>query len=140
MGGTFDHLHEGHKLLIETALSLSKLVVIGLTDEKLHDYKKYKSKIETYNFRKQNLESFIKSITDQQRVEIVKLTDSYGPPIHEAEYEAIIVSQETYNGAIKINEIRESKNFPPLIIIVIPMLKNTENKIISSTLIREKLE
>ncbi|MHA2259846.1 MAG: pantetheine-phosphate adenylyltransferase, partial [Promethearchaeota archaeon] len=30
MGGTFDHLHEGHKLLLKTALSVSEFVEIGL--------------------------------------------------------------------------------------------------------------
>jgi len=73
------------------------------------------------------------------RVEIVPLNDPYGPPVHEPEYEGIIASQETYKNALKINEIRESKNFTPLIIIVIPMIKDRNKNILSSTTIREKL-
>ena len=43
MGGTFDHLHDGHKYLIETALSISHQVVIGLTSQKMLKRKKFAS-------------------------------------------------------------------------------------------------
>jgi len=101
--------------------------------------KKHTKKIENYQIREQNLKSFIDSIGHLNRVEIVPLNDPYGPPVHEPEYEGIIVSQETYKNALKINEIRESKNFTPLIIIVIPMIKDRNKNILSSTTIREKL-
>jgi len=40
MGGTFDHLHDGHKFLIKTALLFSKNIVIGLATENLLKKKK----------------------------------------------------------------------------------------------------
>ena len=139
MGGTFDHLHDGHKFLIKTALLLSKKIVIGLTTENLLKKKKHAAKIENYKTREQNLKAFIDSIGHLNRVEIIPLNDPYGPPVHEPEYEGIIASQETYKNALKINEIRESKSFTPLIIIVIPMIKDRNKNILSSTTIREKL-
>ena len=139
MGGTFDHLHEGHKSLIKTALSISNNIVIGLTTKKLLKNKKAASKLEDYETRKLNLENFIKTITDINRVKIIELNDMYGPPINESEYEGIVVSQETYKVALEINKIRESKGFEPLIITVIPIIKDKNNKKISSTAIREKL-
>lgn len=138
MGGTFDHLHNGHKYLIKTALSISKKIVIGLTTEKLLKNKKVASKIEDYKTREKKINNFIENITDLNRVEIVELNDPYGPPINEPEYEGIVVSQETYETAIKINEIRENEGFKPLIIIVIPIIKDENNNKISSTAIREK--
>jgi pantetheine-phosphate adenylyltransferase len=140
MGGTFDHLHEGHKYLITTALSVSEKIVIGLTTEKLLKNKKFFSKLEDYKTREKNLRSFIKTIVDSNRVEIMELNDLYGPPINEPEYEGIIVSQETYKTAVKINEIREQKGFKPLIIIVIPIIKDKNNNKISSTAIRKNLK
>jgi len=140
MGGTFDHLHEGHKYLIKTALTFSKKVVIGLTVEELHKNKKFASKIEDFETRKEHLHEFIASIADPKRIEIIPLKDGYGPPINEPSYEAIIVSEETYNGALKINQIRVDKGFSPLIIIVIPMIKDSNNRIISSTSIRSSLD
>ncbi|MBY9013613.1 MAG: hypothetical protein KGD70_14660, partial [Candidatus Lokiarchaeota archaeon] len=38
------------------------------------------------------------------------------------------------------NELREEKGLNPIILIVIPLLKDKNNKKISSTAIREKLE
>jgi len=139
MGGTFDHLHDGHKFLIKTALLFSKKIVIGLTTENLLKKKKHAAKIENYKTREQNLKTFIDSIGYLNRVDIIPLNDPYGPPVHDPEYEGIIASQETYKNALKINEIRESKSFTPLIIIVIPMIKDRNKNILSSTAIREKL-
>lgn len=140
MGGTFDHLHEGHKYLIATALSLSEKIVIGLTTESLLKNKKFFSKLEDYKTRENNLRKFIETITDLNRVEIIELKDRYGPPVHEPEYEGLIVSQETYKTGVEINQIREKNGFNPLIIIVIPMIKDNNNKKISSTAIREKIK
>ena len=140
MGGTFDHLHDGHKYLIETALSISHQVVIGLTSQKMLKRKKYVLKIEDYETRKKNLENFISSITELDRVKIVELNDPYGPPIKEPEYEGLIASQETYSNALKLNEVREVNGFKPLIIIVIPMIMGENNQRLSSAAIREKLE
>jgi len=140
MGGTFDHLHDGHKYLIESALSISHQVVIGLTSQEMLKRKKFASKIEDYNTRKKNLESFISSITELDRVKIVELNDPYGPPIKEPEYEGLIASQETYSNALNLNEVREANGFKPLIIIIIPMIMGKNNQRLSSTAIREKLE
>jgi pantetheine-phosphate adenylyltransferase len=140
MGGTFDHLHEGHKYLISTALSLSRKVVIGITSQSLLKKKKFYSKMQSYEERQKAIISYLLKISEISRVEIVKLEDQYGPPIHEEDYEGIIVSQETYQNALKINEIRESKGFKPMIIVVIPILKDSNNEKISSTSIRAKME
>ncbi|MHA1658722.1 MAG: pantetheine-phosphate adenylyltransferase [Promethearchaeota archaeon] len=137
--GTFDHLHLGHKLLLKTALSISHKVVIGLTTQKLLKNKKAASKLEVWETRKKNIEIFIKTFADLNRIEIVELNDPYGPPIEEPEYEGLVVSMETYSAALKMNEIRERRGFKPFIIIVIPIIKDNKNRKISSTVIREKL-
>ena len=113
--------------------------MIGLTTEKMLKNKKAASILEDYITRERNLKAFIKTFTDIKRVEIVELNDPYGPPINELEYEGIVVSQETYETALKINEIRESKGFKPLVIILIPLIKDKNNIKISSTSIRENL-
>ncbi len=55
------------------------------------------------------------------------------------DYEGLILSQETYSNAVKLNELREEKGLNPLVLIVIPLIKDKSNQIINSTAIREKL-
>ncbi|MFW9881451.1 MAG: pantetheine-phosphate adenylyltransferase [Candidatus Thorarchaeota archaeon] len=140
LGGTFDHLHEGHKLLLKTALSVSEIVEIGLTSQELLKNKQYSSKLEDYKTRKRNLKSFISTIADLKRVNIVEIKnwadmDKYA---QDPEYEGLVVSQETYENALKLNENREKIGLSPLILIVIPLIKDKNNNKISSTSIREK--
>ncbi|TFF87238.1 MAG: pantetheine-phosphate adenylyltransferase [Promethearchaeota archaeon] len=139
MGGTFDHLHEGHKYLIETALKVANKVVLGLTTQKMLKRKKFAEKLEAFETRKKNIEEFLQSIDALERVEIIELSNPYGPPINEPEYDGLVVSQETFLNAVRLNELRESNGFKPLVMIIIPMLIGKDGTRISSTAIREQL-
>lgn len=142
MGGTFDHLHEGHKFLLKTALSLSENIEIGLTSQRLLENKKFFSKLEDYETRKEKLREFISSFADLTRVSIVEIKnwDDMNQYAQDPEYEGLILSQETYENALKLNQNRENKGMKPLILIVIPLIKDKNNNKISSTSIREKLK
>lgn len=142
MGGTFDHLHDGHKYLLKIALNISNFVEIGLTTQELLKNKKAASKLEDYDTREKNLKNFISLITDLNRVNIVEIKnwDDMAKYSQDPDYEGLIVSQETYSNAVKLNELREEKGLNPIIIIVIPLLKDENNNKISSTAIREKLQ
>jgi pantetheine-phosphate adenylyltransferase len=134
LGGTFDHLHEGHKLLLKTALSVSEFVEIGLTTQKLLENKKHSSKLEDYKTREKNIREFICSFTDLQRFSIVEIKnwEDMSNYAEDPEYEGLVVSAETYNNALKLKK--------PLILIVIPLIKDKHRNKISSTAIREKLK
>ncbi|MFX1463320.1 MAG: pantetheine-phosphate adenylyltransferase [Promethearchaeota archaeon] len=141
LGGTFDHLHEGHKFLLKTALSISDFIEIGLTSQDLLKNKQFASNLENYETRKENLKIYLSSITNLERINIVKIKnwadmDKYA---QDPDYEGLIVSQETYENALRLNENREKKGLNPLILIVIPLLKDKNNRKISSTSIRENL-
>jgi len=141
MGGTFDHLHDGHKFLLRTALQLSHNIEIGLTSQNLLKNKKAISKLEDYNTRETNLKNFICSFTDLSRVNIVEIKNwnDMAKYSQDPDYEGLILSQETYSNAVKLNELREEKGLNPLILIVIPLIKDKSSQKISSTAIREKL-
>ncbi len=140
IGGTFDHLHDGHKYLIETALKVSNKVVLGLTNQKMLKRKKCAEKIEDFETRKKKLEAYLDSIGERKRVEIIELTNPHGPPIKEAAYEGIVASQETFLNAVRLNELRESNGLKPLIMIIIPMITGKNGVRLSSTTIREELK
>jgi pantetheine-phosphate adenylyltransferase len=102
--------------------------------------KQFASKLEDYHTRKENLLNYIKSIADLNRIRIVEIKnwadmDKYA---QDPEYEGLIVSCETYENAQKLNENREQKGLKPLVLIVIPLLKNKDGIKISSTLIRKE--
>lgn len=84
---------------------------------------------------------YIESIADLKRIKIVEIRnwtdmDKYA---QDPEYEGLVVSFETYENAQKLNENREKEGLNPLVLIVIPLLKDKDNIKISSTSIREKL-
>ena len=60
-------------------------------------------------------------------------------PYCEHKYEGIVVSQETYENAVKLSETRAKIGSEPLILIVIPIFKDKNNQKLSSTSIRKEL-
>ncbi|GLI78856.1 hypothetical protein PoHVEF18_007178 [Penicillium ochrochloron] len=75
VGGTFDHLHLGHKLLL-TALALTleppseadqgqeRLLTVGVTGDALLKNKKYAEFLESWDARFQSTAAFLRAITD----------------------------------------------------------------------------
>jgi phosphopantetheine adenylyltransferase len=75
VGGTFDHLHLGHKLLL-TALALTleppreadqgqgRLLTVGVTGDALLKNKKYAEFLESWDARFQNTAAFLRAIMD----------------------------------------------------------------------------
>jgi len=141
LGGTFDHLHEGHKFLLKIALSISEFVEIGLTSQDLLKNKQYFSKLEDYQTRKNNLKDYINSIAGLNRINIVEISNWFDMDKYaqDPEYDGLVVSQETYDNALKLNENRMKKGLKPLVLIVIPLIKDKNNNKLSSTSIREKI-
>ena len=127
---------------MKIALSISEFIEIGLTSQDLLKNKQYTSKLEDYETRKENLITYISSIADLKRINIVEIKnwadmDKYA---QDPEYEGLVVSQETYENALKLNENREKKGIKPLILVVIPLIKDKDRNKISSTSIREKIK
>ncbi|MEE8167388.1 MAG: pantetheine-phosphate adenylyltransferase [Candidatus Hydrothermarchaeales archaeon] len=129
VGGTFDHLHTGHKTLIEKAFEVGKQVVIGITlDEMLKE-----KNAEDFQKRKKVLEEFLSSFSGY---EVVAIGDVYGPAVSDPKMDAIVVSQKTEFRARELNKIRQTKGLTTLSIIVVPIVLAEDGGLISSTRIR----
>jgi phosphopantetheine adenylyltransferase/dephospho-CoA kinase len=147
LGGTFDNLHNGHKVLLSTAqLRCNKCVTIGVTDSHMIQSKKLWELIEPIDIRIEKLRQFVTDVDPFIEYNIVSISDPYGPAITDEELECIVVSQETIKGGQKINEIRAQRNFKPLDIIIVELLNEynkesdlEEMKISSSSLRMRKL-
>jgi pantetheine-phosphate adenylyltransferase len=140
LGGTFDHFHEGHALFLDISCYYSNQIHVGLISDKYLDKnpKKFRKKIDKYSKRALSIVEHIK--LRKKFLSILEI-DSLGKDVKyacESDLEAIIVSQETYSGALRINKIRKSKKKGPMTLILIPFVVSEERKKLSSTQIREQ--
>ena len=80
LGGTFDHMHSGHNLLLtHSALLTKSRMLIGVTSDLLLKKKSYASLLQTYEERCQNVRSFLKRLCGVSlQVDIFELNDPAG--------------------------------------------------------------
>lgn len=137
-GGTFDHFHKGHRAFLLKALSLTKHLLIGLSSDRFVKSKPLFYAIQNYEQREKILINFFRQNNIRDRISIEPINDLYIPKTWEKlPIEAIMVSKITSKGAESINIKRVKNNKNPLEIIVLPLIKNTDDKIISSFRIRK---
>ncbi len=138
-GGTFDHLHQGHKIFLKSALALSDDVLIGITSDKYAQQNKSRiAAMEPFAQRKEAVEHFLKEKHLIDRVTIAAIDSVFYPKDWETlPIEAIIVTEETRKGAEIVNNQRKRNGLPPLKIVSIPFIRDETKQKISSTNIRE---
>ncbi|KAJ2706779.1 hypothetical protein H4R19_004977 [Coemansia spiralis] len=146
VGGTFDHLHIGHKILLTaTALAATKRVVCGISADALLENKRHKELIEPYRARELKVLLFLRRIRKDLIVELAPIVDRYGPTAVDASLGALVLSQETLRGAEALNVAREEKHMPPMRMLTIDMLDplgdggSGSDRLISSSAIRAAL-
>ena len=142
LGGTFDHLHDGHRLLLSTAAKLGDHIALALTTEALLKNKKHHDLLESYENREKNVCQYLETEVglSSNDYTIIPLSDPYGPAITDPKLEAHVSSIETHEVAIKINEMRVEKGLPPMILIIIPIVFDSAGVKMSSTDIRSTIK
>ena len=138
VGGTFDRLHLGHKALLRKAFEVGKYVYIGLTSDEMIKDKPYAEKILPYEVRLRDLIKFLE-VNGYKNYRIIKINNAIGFADRLKSLEAIVVSEETYKGALIVNKAREEKGLKPLVIVKIEMVESRLGRRISSSLIRAGL-
>jgi pantetheine-phosphate adenylyltransferase len=109
VGGTFDPLHDGHKRLLTRSFELAGpdgYVVIGLTSDSFASRKNHP--IRPFAIRKLDLEHYIFSHNYSTGWAVEPLDDQYGSAI-DADFDALIVSEETLAVAVEINKLRRER-------------------------------
>ena len=135
MGGTFDVVHIGHMALLDKAFSISSKVIIGLSSDQLAE-KRGKNLTNDYPKRLSLLKSVIEKNFPNSSYEISKLENDFGPAVIEGSVKALVVSEETSDKGIRLNELRAKKNLSPARIVVVPMVLAKDGKAISTTRIK----
>ncbi|RVE50887.1 hypothetical protein evm_004454 [Chilo suppressalis] len=147
LGGTFDRLHNGHKILLSQAvLRSTKHVLVGVTDVNMIQSKKLWELIEPVEKRMEAVLNFLTDINPDLEYNVFPLQDLYGPTKDDPKIQMIVVSEETHRGAVKINEKRAENGLKPLDTHVIslaqdaqPLKHDEEEKKVSSSNQRMRL-
>lgn len=133
VGGTFDPLHDGHCLLISRAFEVAGPdgeVTIGLTSDRFAYQKSHP--IHPYGQRKERLLEFLNIKFTRSAWKIEELHDKFGSTL-DTDFDAIIVSEETFSVAQEINRIRREFNRPCVEIHQIRCVLAEDGRWISST-------
>jgi pantetheine-phosphate adenylyltransferase len=136
IGGTFDVLHRGHKILLRTAFRAGDRVLIGLSRNGFVRRLVKNHRVDPYQKRKRELASFLRKEQLFERAKIIPLDDPYGPAINDSTISALVVSRMTKKMADKINTIRRRRGLKPLPVLTIGMVVAEDFEPISSTRIR----
>jgi pantetheine-phosphate adenylyltransferase len=140
LGGTFDHFHAGHALFLDISCHYCDHIHVGVISDNYLDKtsKQFRHKIHSYSKRVSNVAE--RTNLRNKSLEVVEI-DSLRDDMKyasESDLEAIIVSQETYSGALQINVKRDGLKKERLAIILIPFVISEKNRKLSSTQIREQ--
>lgn len=136
VGGTFDSLHRGHRILLRTAFRVGDKVLVGLSRNGFVKKLRKGHPVDPYPKRKRELLAFLKKEGVLKRAKIVPLDDPYGPAITDSSISALLVSKVTEKMANRINKIRRRRGLRPLPVLPIAMVLAEDFTPISSTRIR----
>lgn len=149
VGGTFDHIHAGHKILLTmTALLSTKSMVVGVTDDCMLLKKKHRELIDSTEQRVKNVETYLNFVKRGITYEVVPITDPFGPTVSDPTIDALVVSKETLKGGDLVNSERDMRGYPPLELRIIDVISSENASVqgkdmdvlkISSSWIREYL-
>ncbi|PIZ64313.1 hypothetical protein CO051_03445 [Candidatus Roizmanbacteria bacterium CG_4_9_14_0_2_um_filter_39_13] len=137
LGGTFDHLHAGHKYILAAAFDSAKHITIGVTSDAFVTNKQLSNIIQPHTERKQVLEKYLLSMNVRDRASYEVLDDIYGSATNRDDIDSIVVTSDSEPNANTLNEKRVEHNLPKLYVINVPLLHGKDGETISSTRIRQ---
>ncbi|XP_021537358.1 bifunctional coenzyme A synthase isoform X1 [Neomonachus schauinslandi] len=140
VGGTFDRLHNAHKVLLSVACILAQeQLVVGVADKDLLKSKLLPELLQPYAERVEHLSEFLVDIKPSLTFDIIPLLDPYGPAGSNPSLEFLVVSEETCRGGMAVNRFRLENDLEELALYQIQLLKdqnhkdNEEDKVSSSS-------
>ncbi|KAL0081529.1 hypothetical protein J3Q64DRAFT_1731636 [Phycomyces blakesleeanus] len=149
LGGTFDHIHAGHKILLTmAALLTNKSIVVGVTDDSMLQSKKHRQFIQPTEKRIGSVERYLHSVRRNVEPYVVPICDPFGPTITDPAIDALVCSKETLQGGEAVNRERQKRNMDPIELRVIDVISPNSTSIgsqdmsalkISSSWIRQYL-
>uniref|UniRef100_A0A6M2DYT0 Bifunctional coenzyme A synthase n=1 Tax=Xenopsylla cheopis TaxID=163159 RepID=A0A6M2DYT0_XENCH len=128
LGGTFDRLHVGHKILLsEAMLRANKRVVVGVTENSMLKSKTLFELIQPISKRMTDVEEFMQDVDNTLNYQIVSINDPFGPTKTDPDLQLIVVSTETMKGGHAVNNVRGENGLEPLKIHCIELIEGADN-------------
>jgi len=126
LGGTFDHLHAGHKVLLTVAAVLAmKGLAIGVSGPPLLSTKHAAETLEPWGKRASAVVKFVARVCPDLPVHLEVLLDGFGPSL-KPHMNALIVSEETASGGSAVNERRSELGLEKAEVVVIPLVAGAD--------------
>ena len=140
VGGTFDRLHAGHRLLLAAAaLACDGKVWLGITTDAMLSKKERRAMIADYATREVAAKEFLLDVNPSIEVLAGELHPVDPPGAATLpEMDALVVSLETVQGAEWIQGVREGNGLAPLRVVTVGLLGGgAEGEKLSSSGLRE---
>jgi inosine/xanthosine triphosphatase len=128
VAGTFNVIHDGHKALLERAFEVGDNVLIGLTSDRMAQ--EQRPNAVSFELRKKALERYLYA---RDNYAIFEIDDIYGPNEIMDTVDILVVSEETLDNGMKVNEYRIRRGLDPLDISVVPLVLSDDGKKISAS-------
>ncbi|XP_055935463.1 bifunctional coenzyme A synthase-like [Argiope bruennichi] len=127
LGGTFDRLHNGHKVFLsEAALKATKKIIVGVSDGVTLKKKILWELIEPVEKRIKDVTDFLEDIDSSLKYEVVPIYDVYGPTITLPDIDCLVVTTETRIGGEKVNNERKNRGMSEVKLHIIDVVENTD--------------
>ena len=136
VAGTFDILHDGHHALLDGAVKVTgkDKLTVGITTSKMLERKQH-----PVNDFMKRLGGVYNYLNGKVNFTMIDIDEKVPPKALEKDIECIVVSTETYQGALWVNQMREREGLNPLYIFVVPVVTDYYGCRLNTTNIRKGL-
>ncbi|KAI9348273.1 hypothetical protein DFJ73DRAFT_835450 [Zopfochytrium polystomum] len=126
LGGTFDHLHSGHKILLTVAAWLAgrRIIcgVVDFVDPSRLQRKAHHQYMEPIAARLAAAADFLRTVRADLVLDVVPIVDDFGPTRDDPNIQAIVGSGETEKGCFAVNKLRKENGLNELDIYVVDVI------------------
>lgn len=133
VGGTFDRLHAGHRLLLDAAQRAAAYVEVHITSDLMAEQKS--DHIQSFETRREVLLDWIEQHAPR-RASVHRLSDVHGPAPTHPTADCIVATPETRGQCERINEKRLEQGLAPLTVLEVGHMLDVNGDVISSSRIR----
>jgi pantetheine-phosphate adenylyltransferase len=137
LGGTFDHLHIGHHVLLACAFRVGTEVAVGVTTDRFvsDQPKPLPGRIQPYRIRRAAVVRWLRRNYPRRTWRVTALGNPYGRSV-DPEVGVLVVSSDTERGGRAVNRERRRRGRLPVSLVVVPLVLADDLEPVSSRRVR----